>query len=80
MYGGVAAYLLGHIGFRLRNVGSVNFPRLVVAVGLLALIPAATGLPALGSLALLAALLVGMIAFEAVRYAEARDAIRHSSH
>jgi low temperature requirement protein LtrA len=80
MYGGVAAYLLGHLGFRLRNVGSVNIPRLVVALGLLALIPAATGLPALGSLALLAALLVGMIAFEAVRYAEARDAIRHSSH
>jgi low temperature requirement protein LtrA len=80
LYGGVAVYFLGHIGFRLRNVGSINVPRLVVATGLLALIPVATQLPALGSLALLATLLVGLIAFEVVRYAEARDAIRHSAH
>jgi low temperature requirement protein LtrA len=80
MYGGVAAYLLGHIGFRLRNVGSVNRPRLVVAIGLLALTPLAAALPALGSLALLAAVLVGMIGYEVVRYAEARAAVRRSSH
>jgi low temperature requirement protein LtrA len=78
MYGGVAAYLLAHIAFRLRNVGSVNRPRLVVATGLLVLAPLAGQLPALGALAVLAAVLVGLIGYEAVRYAEARDAIRHA--
>ncbi len=29
---GVAAYLLGHLAFRLRNLGSINRPRAVVAV------------------------------------------------
>jgi len=80
LYGGVAAYLLAHIAFRLRNVGSVNPPRLVVAIGLLALTPLAAQLPALGSLAVLAAILAAMVAYETVRYADARDAIRHSSH
>ncbi len=78
MYGGVAAYLLAHIAFRLRNVGSVNRPRLVVATGLLAVAPLAGQLPALGALAVLAAALVGLIGYEAVRYAEARHAIRHA--
>jgi hypothetical protein len=49
----------------------------VVAVVLLALIPLVAGLPAMATLALLAAILVGMIAFEAIRYAGARDAVRH---
>ena len=38
MFGGVAVYLLGHLGFRLRNVGSINPPR-AVAVALLLLAP-----------------------------------------
>jgi low temperature requirement protein LtrA len=80
LYGGVTVYLLAHLGFRLRNVGSVNRPRLVVAIGLLALTPLAAQLPALGALTLLAVLLVGLISYEAVRYSDARDAIRHSAH
>ena len=35
LYGGVVAYLLGHLAFRMRNVGSVNWQRLIVAVALL---------------------------------------------
>jgi low temperature requirement protein LtrA len=80
LYGGVTLYLLGHVAFRLRNVGSVNWPRVGVALALLALIPAAAQLPAIAALALLAAVLVGLVAFEAVRYAEARHAIRHAEH
>ena len=80
LYGGVAAYLFAHIGFRLRNVGSINRPRLVVAIGLLLLVPLAGQLPALAALAVVAALLVAMITYEAVRYAAARDAIRHGEH
>jgi low temperature requirement protein LtrA len=76
LYGGVAVYLLAHLAFRLRNVGSVNRPRAVVAV-LLLLAPLALGqVPALTALAVLAGALVGLISFEVVRYADARAAIR----
>ena len=75
--GGVALYLGAHILFRLRNVRSLNRQRLVVVVLLLALIPVALALPALVTLALVTALCVALIAFEAIRYAEARDRVRH---
>jgi low temperature requirement protein LtrA len=76
LYGGVAAYLLAHLAFRERNVGSINRPRAVVVVVLL-LAPLVVGsLPALAQLAVLAGVLVALIAFEMVRYAEARAAIR----
>ena len=41
------------------------------------LIPAAVHLPALASLGVLAALLAALIAYEALRYADARERIRH---
>ncbi|HEY0125835.1 MAG TPA: low temperature requirement protein A [Blastococcus sp.] len=76
LYAGVVAYLLAHLGFRLRNVGSINRPRAVVAV-VLSLAPLAVGsLPALVALAVLAVVLVALIVFEVVRYAEARAAVR----
>jgi hypothetical protein len=46
------------------------------AVVLLALVPAGTSLPALVTLAILAGLLAALIAYEALRYAEARDHVR----
>jgi low temperature requirement protein LtrA len=76
LFGGVAVYLLGHLGFRLRNVGSINRPR-AVAVGILLLAPLGLQfVPALAALAVLAALLVGLVVFEVVRYAEARARVR----
>jgi hypothetical protein len=51
--------------------------RLVCATVLLALLPAATRLSALLTLAILAALLAALIVYEAVRYADSRDRIRH---
>ncbi len=75
--GGVALYFGAHILFRLRNVRSLNRQRLVVVLLLLALIPLALELPALATLATVAALCVGLISFEAIRYAEARDRVRH---
>jgi low temperature requirement protein LtrA len=79
MYGGVAVYLLAHLAFRMRNVGSINRPRAVVAA-LLLVLPFATGeLPALSALAVLAAVLVGLTAFEVVRYRDARDSVRHTA-
>jgi low temperature requirement protein LtrA len=76
--GGVAIYLLAHILFRLRNVGSLNRQRLVVAFVLLALIPLGVEIAALATLALVAALCAGLIAYEAIRFADARDRVRHA--
>jgi low temperature requirement protein LtrA len=76
LYAGVAVYLLGHLGFRLRNIGSVNRPRAAVALLLLPAPLALGRVPALTALAVLAGVLVGLIAFEVVRYADARATVR----
>jgi len=73
--GGAALYHAGHIAFRLRNVGTLNRQRLVVALLLVAAIPLALTLPALASLALVAALLAGLVVYEAVRFGEHRRAL-----
>src|SRR5215217_6907309 len=62
--GVVALYLLGHNGFRLRGIGSVSVPRLVVTMLCLALIPLAVSVPSLVTLAILALLVCGLAAFE----------------
>jgi low temperature requirement protein LtrA len=77
--GGVALYLLALSAFKLRNIGSFNNPRLAAAAALVALAPAATDLPALLSLGLVAAIACGLIAYEVARYAEARERIRHAA-
>jgi low temperature requirement protein LtrA len=77
LLGGTALYLLAHVAFRLRNIRTLNKQRLVTAILLVALIPAALELPALATLAILAALLVVLIVYEAVRFAALRDRIRH---
>ena len=77
--GGIALYLLAHILFRLRNVGSLNRQRLVVCGCLLVLIPLGVELAALVTLTLVAALCVGLIAYEAIRFADARDRVRHAA-
>jgi low temperature requirement protein LtrA len=74
--GGVALYLLAHILFRLRNVGSLNRQRLVVAALLLAFVPAATEAPALVSLGVVFALCAALIAYEAIVFAESRERVR----
>jgi low temperature requirement protein LtrA len=76
--GGVAAYLLALSAFKRRNVGSFNRPRLVAAAVLVGLAPVATAVPALAALAATAAVACGLIGYEVVRYAEARDRIRHA--
>jgi low temperature requirement protein LtrA len=77
--GGVALYLLALSTFKRRNIGSFNWPRVVTAAALAALIPLATTLPALLSLALVASVACGLIAYEALHYAAARDRIRHGA-
>jgi low temperature requirement protein LtrA len=77
LLGGAAVYLLAHVSFRLRNLHTLNKQRLVCAVLLLALIPVGVELPALATLGVLAGVLTVLIAYEAVRFAEARDRVRH---
>jgi low temperature requirement protein LtrA len=75
--GGLALYFFAHLLFRLRNVRSVNRQRLVVVVLLLALLPLAVRLPALATLAVVTGVCVALVAYEAIRFAEARDRVRH---
>jgi low temperature requirement protein LtrA len=74
--GGVALYLLGHNAFRLRDVGSVSVPRLVVTILCLALIPLAVSVPSLITLAILAVLLCGLAAYETATSREFRRELR----
>jgi low temperature requirement protein LtrA len=75
--GGTAIYLLAHVAFRLRNLGTLNPQRLACAVLLFALLPVALELPALATLGVLAGVLGLLVAYEAVRFSEARDRVRH---
>jgi low temperature requirement protein LtrA len=77
LLGGAASYLLAHVAFRLRNMHTLSARRLLCALVLLALLPAGVVLPALLTLGILTALLVALIAYEALRYAEVRDRVRH---
>jgi low temperature requirement protein LtrA len=77
LLGGTALYLLSHVAFRWRNLHTLNRQRLLCAVVLVALIPLAVEVGALVMVAIVAALLSALIAYETLRFAEARDRIRH---
>ncbi len=77
LMGGTALYLLGHVAFRWRNLHTLNRRRLATAILLIALIPLGREIAAIASVAIVAGLLCLLIAYEAVRFAEARDRIRH---
>ncbi len=77
LYGGTALHLSAHVAFRWRNTHTGNPHRTIAAGLLLALIPVALTLPALAALAVLVAVLVGLIAYEATRFAAPRDRLRH---
>jgi low temperature requirement protein LtrA len=77
MLGGTALYLLAHVAFRWRNIHRFSTPRVLVAVLAVAVIPAALELPALATLAILAAALAALVAYERLRFAELRERLRH---
>jgi low temperature requirement protein LtrA len=77
LFGGMALYLVAHVAFRYRNLHTINKQRLVAAGLLLALLPLVVHVDALVALAIMAALLVALISYEAIRFADARDRIRH---
>ncbi len=77
MYSGVALFLLAHVAFTFRVERLVKVRRVIAAALMLALIPVGLELPALGALALLVAAMVLLIVVETIRFAEARERIRH---
>jgi low temperature requirement protein LtrA len=77
LLGGTALYLLAHVAFRLRVVRTLSRQRLLCAAAVVALLPAALELPALATLALLAAELIALIVYEAVRFPATRERVRH---
>jgi low temperature requirement protein LtrA len=79
LLGGLAVYLLGLVAFRYRHVRTINRRRLGLAVVLLFLIPVATAMPALISLALAVVLIWAMIATEHRGYGPGRDELRHEA-
>jgi low temperature requirement protein LtrA len=74
---GVALYLLGLVAFRYRHIQTINWRRLVLALVVIALLPAATHLAALVNLAIVAVLLWALVVLETRSYGEGRDRVRH---
>ncbi|MCW2987171.1 MAG: hypothetical protein JWM24_109 [Solirubrobacterales bacterium] len=79
LLGGVAIYLFGLVGFRYRHIQTVNRKRLGVGIVLLILVPVATAVPALISLAVVNVLVWTMIAIEHRGYGEGRAQFRHEA-
>ena len=77
LFAGVGIYLLGHVGFKRRTVHRWSVARLITAALTIIAVPVLASVPALGQLAVLAALLTGLIVFELVRFARERDELRH---
>jgi low temperature requirement protein LtrA len=77
LYGGVAVYLLAHVAFRWRNVHSIGWQRPIAALSTLALAPLMSGAQALVQIAVVAAVLLAVVAYESLRFREFRDRIRH---
>jgi low temperature requirement protein LtrA len=74
--GGIALYLLGLVAFRYRQKGDWNRFKPVCAALVLILIPIATTIPALATLAIATALLAALVGAEHVNYDERRDELR----
>ena len=79
LLGGVATYLIGLVAFRYRQVHTVNRHRLGLAIVFLLLIPVATAIPALLSVALAVVLLWAMIVYEHRGYGASRAELRREA-
>jgi low temperature requirement protein LtrA len=80
LLGGLAIYLIGLVSFRYRHVKTLNRQRLGLAIVLLILVPVATAVPALISLAAAVVLVWAMIAYEHRGYGPGRDRLRREAN
>jgi low temperature requirement protein LtrA len=74
--GGIALYLLAHVALRLRIGGGLGRGRPIATILLLGFLPFAPAVPAIAALGVVAAVCAGLIAYEALRYPQARAWIR----
>ena len=74
--GGLALYLAGHLAFKRRLHRQLNVPRLAAAALLVVSIPLCATLPPLAALALVLAVLAGLVAVEGVVHADKRRVLR----
>jgi low temperature requirement protein LtrA len=79
LLGGLAIYLIGLVSFRYRHVKTLNRHRAGLAIFLLLLVPVATALPALISLAVVVVLTWVMIAYEHRGYGPGREQLRRQA-
>jgi low temperature requirement protein LtrA len=79
LLGGLAVYLLGLVAFRYRHVQSLNRRRLGLAIVLVFLIPVATSMPALISVAIAVVLMWALIVVEHRNYGGRRDELRREA-
>jgi low temperature requirement protein LtrA len=78
LFGGLALYYLAHVAFRLRNVHTLARRRVVTAAVLLALIPLATEIDAIVSIAAAAAVTTALVVYEVIRFGQQRGELRQS--
>ena len=76
LLGGMAAYLLAHVSFRYRHIHTINTRRVILAVVLVALLPVATEIAALATLAVVTVLAWILIVIETRSYGEGRHRAR----
>jgi low temperature requirement protein LtrA len=76
LLGGISTYLFGLVAFRYRQKHTLNRNKLILAAILIVVIPLATAIPALATLAIAAVLLALLIVREHAGYDERRDRLR----
>src|SRR6478672_7385394 len=79
LLGGLAIYLLGLVAFRYRHVQTLNRRRLGLAIVLLFLVPVATAMPALVTLAVAVVLVWVLIGYEHRGYGPNREQFRREA-
>jgi low temperature requirement protein LtrA len=77
LLGGLAIYMLGLVGFRIRHVGTLNRRRFGLALLCFALLPLASEVASLTILAGINVVIWAMIVYDTSSYGEGRDRIRH---
>jgi low temperature requirement protein LtrA len=77
LVGGVAVFLLAIVAFRWRLLHTLGRIRPITAAVLIALVPVAVAVPAYVTVALVVAVVWGLILYEVLRYADFRETVRH---
>ena len=79
LVGGPVLYLLAHVGFKRRALGTLSTQRLVAAAVLVAFVPLAHRFAALTVVATIGTVLWSMLLFELVRFASTRRDVRNAA-